>query len=50
MVVLPRGAKAKDPRAAPGSVLPTESNDLKVFLVTTFKIKIFMKYFKYHNK
>merc|ERR1711935_12841 len=29
VVVLPRGAKAKDPRAAPGSVLPTESNDLK---------------------
>ena len=30
MVVLPKGAKAKDPRAAPGSVLPTDSSDLKV--------------------
>lgn len=29
VVVLPKGAKAKDPRAAPGSVLPTNSTDLK---------------------
>jgi len=29
VVVLPKGAKAKDPRAAPGSVLPADSTDLK---------------------
>jgi len=29
VIVLPKGAKAKDPRAAPGSVLPTDSSDLK---------------------
>ena len=30
LVVIPKGAVAKDPRPAPGSVLPKNSTDLKV--------------------
>ena len=30
LVVIPKGAVAKDPRPAPGSVLPKSSTDLKV--------------------
>ena len=30
LVVIPKGAVAKDPRPAPGSVLPENSSDLKV--------------------
>ena len=30
VVVIPKGAVAKDPRPAPGSVLPSDAADLKV--------------------
>ena len=30
VVVIPKGAVAKDPRPAPGSVLPSAATDLKV--------------------
>ena len=35
-VVIPKGAVAKDPRPAPGSVLPKDATDLKVRFLTEF--------------
>ena len=36
VLVIPKGAVAKDPRPAPGSVLPKDATDLKVKFLTEF--------------
>ena len=39
VLVIPKGAVAKDPRPAPGSVLPKDATDLKVKFLTDFWAK-----------
>ena len=40
VLVIPKGAVAKDPRPAPGSVLPKDATDLKVKFFTEFDQKM----------
>ena len=40
VLVIPKGAVAKDPRPAPGSVLPKDATDLKVKFLIEFGQKI----------
>jgi hypothetical protein len=43
LVVIPKGAVAKDPRPAPGSVLPKNSMDLKVSNFVGYMLTIAIK-------